>query len=130
MSYDTDKRKLYHNWTQLTQTEKTVNLLKSDLIRIVPLNYNKKIGNYTIYEGAIPNDTPIIFKVELYQVPEIVLPYIKILSVSNEVITEIDAYNILFLGNIDNPITLYIYYQGETTSLKLILNVIVPQEYN
>jgi hypothetical protein len=130
MGYETEKRKIYNNWQQLTKTEKTVNLLKSDLIRTVLLNYNKKISKYTIYDGAIPNDTPIIFKVNLHQIPEIALPYIKILSVSEEIITEIDAYNILLIDNINVPITLYIYYQGETYNLKLILEIIYPQDFN
>jgi len=113
--------KIRKTWQQTDSNETNANNLKSGLVKVIPLNYNKILNKYDIVSEMISNDDPIIYKVKLTHFPESVLPNLKTILLSNSSNSTIESH---YLGT-----TVYIFYQGAAT-ITITLNVIIPQEYN
>jgi len=120
--YDNSKHKIYKIWQNTIQNKDDVKNLKKEQIKTIQANYNSKVSKYTIYDGSISSADPIIFKVNLSTFPEITIPYIKIIPITNSSDSIVESFV--------TPTYTYIYYQGIASDVKIYLILKFPQDYN
>lgn len=119
-NYENIKHKINKLWLINQDNDNIVNSLKKGLVKNISFNYDKKISKYIVYEGAINNEEPIIFKIELNEFPENILINLKPILISEFESVEINSYNI------EN--VMYIFYQGISVDIKLSLINMIHKE--
>jgi hypothetical protein len=122
-NYKDTKHKIRNIWETTINNKNNAGRLESGLIKVISLNYNKIINDYIVYNGVISNSDPIIYKVELKQFPESILPNLKTILTSTSASSKINYYT----EDKESLKTIYIFYEGAAT-ITITLNVVTPQD--
>lgn len=122
-NYESTPNKIRHIWDTTINNKNKADKLKSGLIKVIPLNYNKKINAYEVYSGVISNDDPIIYKVSIRNIPNIFLLNYKVILTSTSASSKINYYT----EDKESLKTIYIFYEGAAT-ITITLNVVNPQD--